>query len=209
MILPGLPIGSLNRDEFYAFLGGLFISLSWLQYWTSEWKNINEPLVIGLFLTLWLFSVALLFLLQLFIFNVIAPQIDNRIKNVPAAEQRLYLEVIRGRINYYSDAFKETMFHCALISVVLIATIMSVFPLAHLVDLYFKSKFYVYVFCVICLGIILSGSVAFYKLRIKYSAFLYLYKIGAAIIIDRKTYDEELAKDAARQYLSSFHKKKE
>lgn len=60
-----LPLGKLNRDELYTFLGGLFVSQVWFLYLLSYEKiEVGESLYIPLGIMLWIGSTAMIFLLN-------------------------------------------------------------------------------------------------------------------------------------------------
>jgi hypothetical protein len=60
-----LPLGKLNRDELYTFIGGLFVSQVWFLYLLSYGKiEVNDSLYIPLGIMLWIGSTAIIFLLN-------------------------------------------------------------------------------------------------------------------------------------------------
>lgn len=111
-MVSNLPLGKLNRDELYTFMGGLFVSQVWFLYLLSNGKiDLDDSLYITLSIVLWFGSTAVIFLLNsilYFLMNKLKSEItDKDFENIEKEQYSVHVTEKIMFIHIYSVIFSS------------------------------------------------------------------------------------------------------
>lgn len=205
MSLPTLPLNSLPKEDLYSFLGGLFVGASWYVHIDQlAIFNVNNDISrASLILFLWLLGTAGIYVVQLVFFEGLSKLIASWVNSAEQAKRILNTP----SFSFYSDWFKDDLTHCNVLSILSGALILSMHSLSWLIPKFcIITSDGIYIFCM--LAVIASSAMFAYFWR-KKSAFDFLYRNGQAWLIDRKVYDESMAKYFAEDMRTSQLEKRE
>ena len=131
-----LPISSLKRDEIYIFIGGLYISVSWLLYFMiPEYNNVKIEgislfILTAIFLLCWLTSCIILYIVLLILKSLLEKIIKCRTKKFKLINYKNFLEIYTNPPYYITLSRVEELISLNLINRIILATIiLSVFPI--------------------------------------------------------------------------------
>lgn len=129
-MVSNLPLGKLNRDEIYTFIGGLFVSQVWFLYLLSSGKiELNESLYIPLGIMLWIGSTA-----SLFLFGTILYVLTNKLHRDITNKD---YEKIENKVQYATNA-NETLMHIHIYAVIFSSFVLVSIPT---IDFICRSEF--------------------------------------------------------------------
>ncbi|MBI4209581.1 MAG: hypothetical protein HY538_07755 [Deltaproteobacteria bacterium] len=185
-----LPLNSLKRSEVYSFIGGLFVSISWVLYWHEDKDDFFEPI----YLLAWLWGTIALFVVELillfFVFRILLWLLRSIDEDNLYKIARIEKDPIQNYI--WCDYVDSLLESAHLIIVVLLSLLFSSYPLYNIAQTYLVANS-------ICPIIIVALFLSFILLWLdvlllrQYSSILLLKSKSKLDFVDKKKYAEKRA----------------
>ncbi len=134
----GIPLGSLNRDEIYTFLGGLTVALAWLIWYGSlnAMALQYNALSIGMIFTLtWLITTTVTYICILIFMQVVFSVLKNILKRIDVNKSKEIIQMENvGPIAIYYENIVEQHINNHILNVITISFTLSIYPIVGILN---------------------------------------------------------------------------
>ncbi|SRR6266571_550454 len=190
-----LPLSSLKRDEIYSFIAGIYVSVIWYLYFGNISLSLKSNGITlynsCIFITVWLTSTVIIFLVQLYLSTLMSNSLQ---KYCEATEQDILLKILnlgKSRLNYFPiDYSKDLLIFIHIIGLAFTSSLLVLYPALSLLSFSIK---YMSTFIVLQVILILLLLYQYHKFWLCNCAFASLRRKGRVEVYDEKKYGEEMS----------------
>lgn len=190
-----LPLSSLKRDEIYTFIAGLYVAVIWYLFLGSMfYKLYNNSITLYnscIFITTWLTSTVLLFVIQLYLSSLMRNSLQKYCNNAKHDIMLKALSLDNSRLNYVTtDYYKELIVYIHIIGLSMSSGILIAYPSMTLLSYSIK---YMSIFFIALVILILLLFYQYHKFWLCLCCYISLRRNGRIEVYDEKKYSEEMA----------------